>query len=210
MSLFIGSVFAVLVCIYLIFIKEKYASKQYNVLYLSIAVGVAMALIAIIFQSTLNLLFEPTPFIKAFIFAATIEEVAKYLMIYFIVLKRNILVNTYDYIKVALLASLVFALIENILYVNVYYKNIGLDVAFIRMLSAIPLHALCGISMGYFLYIQKTNLFMLFRYFPIIIPIIIHGTYDYFLFVDKAFIAIIVLLFFTLFHLRPIKYFFEN
>jgi len=210
MSLFIGSVFAILVCIYLIFIKEKYASKQYNVLYLSIAVGVAMALIAIIFQSTLNLLFEPTPLIKAFFFAATIEEVSKYLMIYFLVLKKNILVNTYDYIKVALLASLVFALIENILYVNVYYKNDGLETAMLRMLSAIPMHALCGISMGYFLYIQKIKHFILVRYFPLIIPITIHGAYDYFLFVDKAFISIIVLLFFTLFHLRPIKYFFEN
>ena len=59
-----------------------------------------------------------------------------------------------DGIVYAIMVSLGFATVENIFYV---YNHPGqeIQVAIMRMFTAIPLHAVCGVILGYFVGLAK-------------------------------------------------------
>ena len=84
-------------------------------------------------------------------------------------------------------ASLGFATYENWQYVMNAYSVQGVefakDVAFIRSFTAVPLHALCGIFMGFFLmdaaFDREHNRINLFL--SLFFPVCLHGLYDYIL-----------------------------
>ena len=56
----------------------------------------------------------------------------------------------YDGIIYSLFLTMGFALVENISYV-IGNEETGFSVAIARMFTAIPMHATCGIVMGYYL-----------------------------------------------------------
>ena len=91
--------------------------------------------------------------------------------------------------------SLGFATIENICYV---FGNPGSEfsTAFIRMFTAIPLHAVCGVIMGYYVGMAKFDLenkkSLLIK--GIVYAIIIHGLYDYFILAGYPFIFSIIVI----------------
>jgi len=208
MDLLIGSIFAVFIAIYLIFIKEKYKTKNFKDLWLSILAGILMCFFALIFEKTLLYLFELNDFFDAFIIYAATEEGFKFLSVYLLIFKSKEFSSPYDVIKIVLLTSLTFASIENILYVNFYYKEIGMDVALLRIYTAIPLHAICGISMGYFIYNYKKTKNKLFLLLSILIPLMIHGSYDYFIITDMIYYSLFVLIISLVIHIIPAKKYF--
>ena len=81
-----------------------------------------------------------------------------------------------DAIVYGSLISLGFATYENYEYVYLYEFEISsFDIALIRAFSAIPLHACCGIIMGYyfiFYYFRKKRIYL---WFSLFIPISIHA-----------------------------------
>jgi len=70
--------------------------------------------------------------------------------------------------------SLGFAMVENVLYVTSY----GLQVAFLRSVTAIPAHMMFGIAMGYYFSRAKMGLSSISTAY--IVPAILHGIYDSF------------------------------
>ena len=208
MELLIGSAFAIIIPIYLIFVKEKYKSKNFKDLWLSVVVGLLVFLSALAIQFFLKLIFKPNDFFNAFTIIAATEEGLKFLLVYLLIIKSKKQSSEYDIIKILLLTSLSFALVENIVYVNFYYESIGMEVAFLRLYTAIPMHAICGISMGYFIfnYIQTNN--SLYLILAILIPLIMHGSFDYFLFIDMIINSLLVLIFSIIIHIRALKSYF--
>lgn len=174
---------------------------------LSILAGIGMVIVSFLFQSYLKI-FNLNPLLQSFIQFASVEEGSKFLMLYCLVYRLKKESSTYDFIKTALLASLIFALIENLLYVNIYYVDFGMLTAYIRIYSAIPMHAICGISMGYFISIYEKDRSVLFIILSILIPIIIHGFYDYFLIIGIQGYAFLVLILSILMNLKPMKKYF--
>ena len=207
MSLIIGASFPLIISIYLIFIKEKYRSKDYRIMLLSILAGIGMLIVSFLFESYLKI-FNLNPLLQSFIQFASVEEGSKFLMLYCLVYRLKTESSTYDFIKTALLSSLIFALIENLLYVNIYYVDYGMLTAYIRIYSAIPMHAICGISMGYLISIYEKDKSVLFIILSILIPIIIHGFYDYFLIIGIPGYAFLVLILSILMNLKPMKKYF--
>ena len=91
-----------------------------------------------------------------------------------------------DAIIYGVAVSLGFALFENYQYVIQALdegKEMAEYTAFIRAFTAIPLHAICGIFMGFFLmdavFKEENKEFNLF--FSLFFPISLHGLYDYIL-----------------------------
>ncbi len=117
-----------------------------------------------------------------FVIVAFAEEGAKYFM-----LRRkswwSVEFNCqYDGVVYAVFVSLGFALWENISYVMAY----GFQTAIIRALTAIPGHACFGVFMGVFYGIARkyeyANAHGMSRFFTVlsvVIPALLHGTYDY-------------------------------
>ena len=78
-------------------------------------------------------------------------------------------------------ASLGFAAYENIGYVLSFYKEPSFNIAIVRAFSAVPMHALCGVIMGFL--IQQTIFEKKHNYLNLIlallIPVGMHGLYNY-------------------------------
>ena len=142
------------------------------------------------FAETLNLGIESSNFFMSFIRAAFLEEMMKFFVIVFYCLHLHHFDEPMDAIVYGVAASLGFAVIENWEYVLGASKDgaeYAKDVALIRSFSAIPLHALAGVFMGFFLMdavFQKHNR-KFFLFLALFFPVCLHGLYDLILFSES-------------------------
>jgi len=136
-------------------------------------------------------------FIYAMVGVALIEEGFKLLFLKKFIFPNPEFNEPFDGIVYAVMVSLGFATVENIFYVFGCYDD-GITVGIMRMFTAIPLHAACGVVMGYFVGLAKfkhdgkRNILLLKG---LICAVIIHGLYDYFIFQGHLFILSLVTLF---------------
>ena len=120
-------------------------------------------------------------FIKAFFMVALIEEFSKYVMVWGVLQPRTWFNEPFDGIVYAVMVSMGFAAVENVMYV----LQGGVDVALIRAFSAVPAHATFGIIMGYFMGKAKfSNDRVIWNIVGLLSAIVLHGAYDFFLFIN--------------------------
>jgi RsiW-degrading membrane proteinase PrsW (M82 family) len=146
--------------------------------------------------------FESKAF-HAFAAVAFVEESAKFIIIRGVFYKNKHFNEPLDGIVYSVMVSLGFATLENIFYV----LNDGIESGFLRMFSAIPAHAMFAVVMGYYLGIARFQIKKehLFAFLGLFYAIILHGTYDYFLFISfipgmwiGAVISLIIALFLSI------------
>ena len=115
----------------------------------------------------------------AFLVVALSEEFAKFFFLRYILFKREEFNEPLDGIVYAVMIGMGFAAFENLLYVS----DGGISVALLRMVTAIPAHAIFAVVMGYHVGLAKfdlTHKTELLRK-GLIYPILLHGAYDFFL-----------------------------
>ena len=122
------------------------------------------------------------------------EEGLKYLVLRFGSWKNKAFNFTFDGIVYAVIVSLGFATLENLLYVLNY---MSLQVAMVRGILSVPLHCTCGVFMGYFYGMSRNHfargerkLSVTDRLLALLVPILIHGLYDYALSVDSELVSL--------------------
>lgn len=114
--------------------------------------------------------------VDSFIFTALIEEGGKFLVLSWVAAKYKDFDEPMDGIVYGVAASLGFAALENMLYVG----DGGMNVALLRMLTAVPGHAMFGVLMGTYFGIaygapaERAK----WRRRALIVPILFHGAYD--------------------------------
>lgn len=130
------------------------------------------------------------------------EEGLKYLVMRLGTWKHAAFNFTFDGIVYAIIVSLGFATFENLLYVLNY---MSLQVAVVRGLLSVPLHCTCGVFMGYFYGMTRNHhargekgASRLNRALALLVPILIHGLYDFALSIDSETLSVAGLVF-TLF-----------
>jgi RsiW-degrading membrane proteinase PrsW (M82 family) len=118
----------------------------------------------------------------AFIVAAGCEELLKLFLVLRIPYRNSHFDEVMDGIVYAIVASLGFACMENILYV----LSSGWEVAVLRAFTAIPLHAVSSGMMGYYIgrarFARDDRVERTFIMKGLLIAVLIHGTYDFLLF----------------------------
>ena len=140
------------------------------------------------FTVMLSFFYEPETIQYAFlentVCVALVEEFSKWLVLMIFVWKNQNFDYRYDGIVYAVSASLGFAALENILYVISY----GTGVSIGRAIFAIPGHATFGVFMGFFISRAKSfwingkfGQMKLFKLLALVIPMFIHGFYDFLL-----------------------------
>jgi RsiW-degrading membrane proteinase PrsW (M82 family) len=204
MVLLLSALAPVAAVIVYIYVKDKYEKESKRYLTLAFVLG---GVVSIIITTILYLFFDlflPLPddysiwqqFVKAFFVVGFIEEFSKYLMVRGFLQPRTVFNEPYDGIIYAVMVSMGFAAVENIMYVI----QGGINVAFLRAFTAIPAHATFAIIMGYYMGKAKFsknkfkwNLIGLFT------AVLFHGAYDFFLFIGfipgisiGAFLSLIV------------------
>ena len=106
----------------------------------------------------------------------------------------------FDGIVYAVFVSLGFALWENISYVLSY----GMSTALVRAFTAVPGHACFGVFMGVFYSIakeqdlnNKKRASSFYRKLALIVPVLLHGSYDYIATMDGTTATIVFIVFVT-------------
>jgi protease PrsW len=111
--------------------------------------------------------------------AGLTEESLKFLAFMLLVSKKIQFNERMDALVYGAAISIGFATYENYTYVFLLGYEDPLYIALLRIVSAIPMHAMCGIIMGYYLglhfYTKKNN--MLLK--ALFIPMLVHGIYNF-------------------------------
>lgn len=150
----------------------------------------------------LDLLFRKNSLIYAlllyFVVVAISEEGFKYLLLRWRTWRSAEFNYQFDGIVYAVAVSLGFALWENLSYVAIY----GLSTALIRAVTAVPGHACFGVFMGAWYgfakkYDKQRNhaLSRLCRFLALLIPVLLHGTYDFIASLESGFFSLIFVVF---------------
>ncbi len=187
MVVLFASLAPVFIILFYIYFRDKYDKEPLGLLAKSVGAGM-LAVIPILLVEHLLVLIMPnfgkvaSAAYNAFIVAGSTEELVKYLALYLLVWKSPSFNEKFDGIVYAVFVSLGFAAVENILYVT----DNGFQTALVRALTAVPAHAIFGVTMGYYfgiahMYaeIRTENLRK-----AILIPIALHGIYDFILMVE--------------------------
>ncbi len=119
--------------------------------------------------------------IQAFVVAALTEESMKLLVVRGYAWKQAAFDEVMDGIVYAVVASLGFAVFENIMYV----LNGGISTAILRAVTAVPMHALAAGIMGYYVglahFDPEHSRGQIWQ--GLIWAVLVHGAYDFFLFI---------------------------
>lgn len=131
---------------------------------------------------------------SAFIVAALTEEVFKRKVVLKFAYKNPAFNERLDGIIYCVFAALGFAAFENVLYVF-SYQAASPNIALYRGLLSVPAHTLFAISMGYYLSLAKYSVdpVLAKRYSrkSLLVPIMMHGIYDFILFVGTPLMLLI-------------------
>ena len=182
----VASLLPVVLLMAYIYKRDTFQKEPWPLLMKAFGFGVLSALLDMLVASLLQYLI-PQPasspmndaLYTAFVGAALPEEFCKLLMLYLCIWKNRNFDEYYDGLEYAAFVGLGFAGIENVLYI----MQGGLGLAVGRGIFAVPAHFFFAIFMGFFFsmarfHYEKRRLFLSLAY---IIPVILHGTYDFLL-----------------------------
>ncbi len=185
--LFLFAVTPPLFLAYLIYKLDRYEKEPVGVCLRVFFYG-CLTVIPVIIIEPIVIAFINSLFFQIFLGVALVEEYFKFLVVKNYAYKRESFNEPFDGIVYAVIASLGFALVENIGYVFGSAEEEQLFTAIARMFTAIPLHALAGVLMGYFLGKAKFDKFnektLIVK--GLLSAIILHTAYDYFLLQDNS------------------------
>lgn len=194
---------AIIVILYIYF-RDKFEKEPILFLFKTFLLGATASVIVTFILSIIgNIIFPITnelsivqQFFKAFILVGLVEEFSKYIIVRYYNQPNTEFNEPYDGIVYAVMVSMGFATLENILYTFQY----GVGTGIVRAFTAIPAHATFGILMGFYMgkakFLENKTKFNLIGLF---VATLFHGTYDFFLFINfvpgiylGAFVSLIV------------------
>jgi protease PrsW len=208
MTILLASLAPVLIILLYIYFRDKYDKEPIGLLIKALVVGAAIVIPVIFVERLLIELMPRSGRIGeaaylAFVVAGSTEELFKFLALYLIVWKSPSFNEKFDGIVYAVFVSLGFAAIENVIYV----VEGGMQTAVIRSLTAVPAHAIFGITMGYYLGIahmyKELRSKYLFR--ALLVPIILHGFYDFILMVEVGWLLMLFIPYVIVLYLMAMK-----
>jgi RsiW-degrading membrane proteinase PrsW (M82 family) len=171
-----------------IYLKDKHEPEPLSLLFLCFLYGGLSTLVTLLISWPVSLILLTKPedlldqFLNAFFKVALIEEFSKFFFVRFILYYNKNFNEPFDGIVYAVMVSMGFATIENIIYVFQY----GFATGILRMFSAVPAHGAFAVLMGYFLgkakFTHRRTLY--FSVIALLAPTVFHGAYDYFWFIS--------------------------
>ena len=181
--------------------KDKYEKEPIRLLAKAFFGGFAITILAIIVELFLMVafgqikLFLLCVFLKVFLIAGLIEESCKFYVFRRLIYGNKEFNEPYDGIIYAVMISLGFAALENLIYVTFSFMKSGLagliNVGILRAIFTVPAHTCWGTIMGYYLGLAKfTNVKKMEQKYISrgwLMSILAHGVYDFCIFVNTTF-----------------------
>ena len=208
MNLLILSLAPVFIIAGYIYFRDKYEREPIRLLLLALVVG-ALTVIPILFLESFLMSFSGLfsglgkAAWDAFVVAAFTEELFKFIALYLLIWKSREFNDKLDGIVYAVFISLGFAAVENVLYVI----GNGFGTGITRAITAVPAHAIFGVTMGF--YFGMAKFYVKKRYQlkqkALLYPIILHGIYDFILFTGIDWLSFIFLGFLVFLYFSGLK-----
>lgn len=194
MLVLLASFGPILIILFYIYFRDKYEKEPLGLLIKALVLGI-VAVIPVLFVERLLLTRMPPggPVMEAayhaFVVAGTTEELFKFLALYLLIWNSPSFNEKFDGIVYAVFVSLGFAGVENVLYV----MQGGMQTAITRAVTAVPAHAIFGITMGYYLGIAHMYKELRASYLlrALLVPILLHGLYDFILMVEIGWLLVL-------------------
>ncbi len=194
MELLILSLAPVFIIAGYVYFRDKYEKEPLRLLLFALLAG-AVTVIPILFIEEFFSKFSiglngivAAAFWNAFAVAAFSEELFKFIALYLLIWKSPEFNEKFDGIVYAVFVSLGFAAVENILYVT----GNGFTTGITRAITAVPAHAIFGVTMGFYFgmakFYEKERAKLKRK--ALFMPIILHGIYDFILFTGYAWLTI--------------------
>ena len=184
---FILAVLPPLLIAFYIYKQDKFDKEPKELILKSFLFGCLSVFPIIILELIFNENLFSNYFIYMFCGVALVEEGMKYFFLKKYLFDKPDFNEPFDGIVYAVMVSLGFATIENLVYVFIYYPDQQISVAIQRMISAIPLHASCGVIMGYYVGLAKFNSnSMKFLFKGVFFATLLHAIYNYFILSDNG------------------------
>jgi len=192
MMLFALALAPALTIVFYIYLKDKYEREPIKLLLKNFALGASASIIITVVFGTIGKLIYPITdplsifqqFVKAFVLVALVEEFSKYIIVRYVAQKNKEFNEPFDGVVYAVMVSMGFAALENVLYVFQF----GMENGIIRAFTAVPAHATFGILMGYYMgkakFAETRKETIRLNLTGLIIAVAFHGLYDFFLFID--------------------------
>ncbi|MBT3385067.1 MAG: PrsW family intramembrane metalloprotease [Prolixibacteraceae bacterium] len=208
MNLFILSLAPVIIIAGYVYFRDKYEREPIRLLIFALLAG-ALTVIPILFlEQFLDKFTELFPGLsaaawKAFVVAGFSEELFKYIALYLLIWKSREFNEKFDGIVYAVFVSLGFAAVENVMYV----MGNGLSTGIMRAITAVPAHAVFGITMGFYFglakfYEKERNQL---KIKALLYPILLHGIYDFILFTGIEWLTIVFFAFVVFLYISGLK-----
>ena len=178
---------------YYVYQKDKYDKEPKSLIIKSFLFG-CLGIIPAVFLEIFAKGMFTNLFLYVFFGIALVEEGVKYFFLKKYLFKKADFNEPMDGIVYGVMISLGFATVENIAYV---LNNEGqeMNIALMRMFTAIPLHAACGVILGYFVGLAKfSDNKNILLYKGLFLATLVHGLYNYFIFLGEGFIFSIIAL----------------
>ncbi|MCD4709969.1 MAG: PrsW family intramembrane metalloprotease, partial [Bacteroidales bacterium] len=187
MAVLLASLAPVFIILFYVYFRDKYEKEPLGLLIKALLLGIVIV-IPVIFVERLLMNLMPSAgkvaeaAYHAFVVAGFTEELFKFLALYMLVWKSPSFNEKFDGIVYAVFVSLGFAGVENVMYV----MDGGMQTALTRAITAVPAHAIFGVTMGYYLGIAHMYKELKGKYLvrALLVPILLHGIYDFILMVE--------------------------
>ena len=171
-----------------VYLKDKHEREPIGLLLMSFLYGALSTIVTLLvsWPLTANVMINENSlsdqFLNAFFLVALVEESSKFLFVRFVLYPNKNFNEPFDGIVYALMVSMGFATLENVLYTFQYGATTGI----LRMFTAVPAHATFGVLMGYFLgkakFTHQGGVY--YGFIALFVATLFHGAYDYFWFIN--------------------------
>jgi len=208
MAVLLASLAPVFIILFYIYFRDKYDREPLGMLIKALLLGIVIVIPVIFVERMLMTMMPQSSKVAeaayhAFVVAASTEELFKFLALYLLVWKNPNFNEKFDGIVYAVFVSLGFAGVENVLYV----MDGGMQTALTRALTAVPAHAIFGITMGYYLGIAHMYRELKGKYLAraLLVPILLHGIYDFILMVEIGWLLLLFIPYVVLLYIMGMK-----
>jgi protease PrsW len=184
MEMFLIAIAPVVLISFYVWYRDRYEREPLRLVLTAMFAGVVIVVPVILVENFLSGFGSSYHGIQraaydAFVVAGMTEEAFKFVVLFFLVWRSREFNDKYDGIVYATFVSLGFAATENVMYV----MQGGITTGIMRALTAVPAHAIFGITMGYYFgmakFYEKRRMQLKVKAF--VVPVLLHGIYDFIL-----------------------------
>ncbi len=180
------------------YIKDRYAPEPRRCILRIFVLGMLSTIPIAIVEALFGSLFS-SEFFLAVIVAPVVEEVGKFLVVYWFVFRRPVFDEPIDGIIYAVTAALGFAALENFVYLFAAYSEtltLPLELSLLRAVLSVPGHALMSAMWGYALgqsLVTAHPLATRLVYHGLALAIFLHAAFNFLVGADVIGVTVLIL-----------------